>query len=166
MQWPESGTLDPKVYFQIGPQLSHFRRRHTMLEMHERAFLSERAVEFIDSSEKAGEFRISKRAQYVPLEHKIPFLIAKFGQGAQLDKGGHLWQKFQAVKEKRDRITHSRKSSELSVTATDATDALEVVRTIVTIVTCPPKTGPSSVLEFGPKERGVLWVRGYIPLSK
>jgi hypothetical protein len=105
-----------------------------MFSMHERAFLTEHTVEFVDSGAEAGEFRMSKNLQYRPLEHKILFLLAKFGKGAKVDKGRGLWQRFKAVKEKRDQITHPRKSSDVSVTLSDAEDAIEVAKAIVRTV--------------------------------
>jgi hypothetical protein len=104
------------------------------LLIHERAFLAERAIEFVESGRQAGEFRISNRVDYIPLEHKILFLIAKFGRGTRLNKGDRLWQRFQMVKQKRDQITHPRKSDETPVTLEDAADALEVAKAIINTV--------------------------------
>ena len=103
------------------------------LLIHERAFLTERVMEFIESGGRAGEFHISNHVNYIPLDHKILFLIAKFGEGTKLDKGGRLWQRFQAIKKERDQITHPRKSSEVPISLEDAADAIEVAKDIISI---------------------------------
>lgn len=101
------------------------------LLIYERAFLTERMMEFVESGARAGEFQISNRVNYIPLDHKILFLIAKFGQGIKLDRGGHLWQRFQDIKKKRDQITHPRKSSEIPISLDDASDAIKVAKAII-----------------------------------
>ena len=105
-----------------------------MFSLPERALLTEREVEFVSSGSEAGQFRVSDILKYRPLEDKILFLVAKFGTGTKLDKGGHLWQKFEAVREKRNQISHPRKSHDMSLSLTDAEDALEVARAIIKMV--------------------------------
>jgi hypothetical protein len=105
-----------------------------MLSINERAFLTEHSVEFAESGAKAGEFCISNNSKFIPLEHKILFLIAKFGKGTKLDRGGTLWQNFQKVKEKRNQITHPRKTKEISVNLEDADGAIEVVKALIEAV--------------------------------
>jgi hypothetical protein len=105
-----------------------------MFSLPERALLTEQEVEFVNSGSEAGQFRLSGTLKYRPLEDKILFLVAKFGAGTKLDKGGHLWQKFEAVREKRNQISHPRKSHDISLSLTDAEDALEVARAIIKMV--------------------------------
>jgi len=104
------------------------------LSLPERALLTERTLEFADHGEQAGRFVISNRPEYRRLEEKILFLVAKFGTGTPLDKGGPLWQRFEAAKAKRDRITHPRRALERDVTARDARDTLEVAQAVITMV--------------------------------
>ncbi|MBI5082107.1 MAG: hypothetical protein HZB17_12530 [Chloroflexi bacterium] len=102
--------------------------------LHERSLLTEKTVEFIDSGADAGKFRLSNRTEYRKIEDKILFLIAKFGGGSKLDKGGTLWQKFIEIKKKRDQITHPRKANDLALNLQDAEDALGVAKSIIKIV--------------------------------
>ncbi|MFC1962489.1 hypothetical protein ACFLWB_00575 [Chloroflexota bacterium] len=100
----------------------------------EQAFLSEHELEFSDSGDNAGKFFISNRKRYRPLEHKILFLVAKFGKGTKFDKGGVLWQKFESMKDIRDQLTHPRKSDAVDLTLQNAEDALQVSKEIILIV--------------------------------
>ena len=105
-----------------------------MFSLPERALLTERSLELLDHGPQIGHFVISDKPDYIPLEHKIMFLVAKFGTGTKLDKGGYLWQNFEAMKEKRNQITHPRKSSDMSLTLDDAEDALEVAKAVIRMV--------------------------------
>ena len=105
-----------------------------MFSLPERALLTEQKLEFMDSGSEAGQFRVSDTPEYRRLEDKILFLVAKFGMGTKLDKGGHLWQSFEAVREKRNQITHPRKSYDMSLILADAKDALEVAKAIIKMV--------------------------------
>jgi len=102
--------------------------------VHERAFLTERAVEFSTTGDTAGEFCVSNRPDYKRLDDKILFLVAKFGGGTKLDKGGPLWQKFEAVKENRNLLSHPRRRRELDLTFGAARDALEVARAVIDVL--------------------------------
>lgn len=105
-----------------------------MFSLPERALLTERELEFVNSGSEAGQFHVSDTLKYRPLEDKILFLVAKFGTGTKLDKGGHLWQKFEAAKEKRNQISHPRRSHDMSLSLTDAEDAFKVARAIIKMV--------------------------------
>ncbi len=105
-----------------------------MFSLPERALLTEQKLEFMDSGSEAGQFHISDKPEYRRLEDKMLFLVAKFGMGTKLDKGGHLWQSFEAVREKRNQITHPRKSYDMLLTLADAEDALEVAKAIIKTV--------------------------------
>jgi HEPN domain-containing protein len=100
----------------------------------ERALLTERVLEFIDHGKDAGKFIISDRFEYRRLDDKIMFLLAKFSKKSSLDKGGAVWQRFEAVKTKRNQITHPRKSNDVTVTLQDAEDALEVAKEVIALV--------------------------------
>lgn len=105
-----------------------------MFSLPEGALLTEQALEFVTSGAEAGQFVISNRSDYRRLEDKILFLVAKFGAGTKIDKGERLWQRFQAVKDKRDQITHPRKSYHITLSLGDAEDALEVAKTTIRMV--------------------------------
>ncbi len=105
-----------------------------IFSLSERALLTERTVEFVDSGTEAGRFRVSDKTEYRRLEDKTLFLVAKFGTGMKLHKGGQLWQRFQEVKDKRNQITHPRRSQEMALTLADAEDALEVAEAIIKMV--------------------------------
>jgi hypothetical protein len=102
--------------------------------LHEKALLTEKTVEFLDSGHHAGTFRLSKRTQYRRIEDKILFLIAKFGMGTAPDKGGPLWQTFVEFKKKRDQLTHPRKIQDMSLTVADADAALETSKNIIRLL--------------------------------
>lgn len=105
-----------------------------MFSLPERALLTEQALEFVTSGTDAGRFGISDRSEYRRLEDKILFLVAKFGTGTKVNKGEQLWQSFEAVKDKRNQITHPRKSYDITLTLADAEDALEVAKAIIRMV--------------------------------
>lgn len=100
----------------------------------EQAFLAEHELEFVDSGTQAGEFTVSTRRRYRPLDHKILFLVAKFSKGIKLNRGQGLWQKFKIIKRKRDQLTHPRKSEEVTLTLGDAGDAFEVAKAIILMI--------------------------------
>jgi len=102
--------------------------------VHERGFLTERAVEFSTTGDAAGEFCLANRPDYKRLDDKILFLVAKFGGGTKLDKGGPLWQKFEAVKENRNLLSHPRRRQELHLTFGPARDALEVACAVIDVL--------------------------------
>lgn len=77
-----------------------------MFEIHERAFLSEKRLTFIDSGAKIGTFTLLGN-EYRSLEDKIFFLMAKMGtQRATGLKGGTLWARFNDFKNVRDSLVH------------------------------------------------------------
>lgn len=102
--------------------------------VHERGFLVERTVEFSASGETAGEFCLTNRPDYKRLEDKILFLVAKFGGGTKLDKGGPLWQKFQAVKQNRNLLSHPRRGQDLNLSLDAASDALQVAQAVIDVL--------------------------------
>ena len=102
--------------------------------VHERGFLEERAVEFVRSGDKLGQFVVTERPDYRRLDDKIMFLLARFAKGTRLDKGSALWQKFEQAKNRRNSIAHPRKTTTLDVTAADAADAIEVAEEVIQVV--------------------------------
>lgn len=105
-----------------------------MFSLEEGALLTDRIVELATSGAQAGQFVLSKKIEYKPVEDKILFLIARFGKGNKVDKGADPWQSFMKVKEKRNQITHPRKELELSFALSDAEQALEIAKAIIRMV--------------------------------
>lgn len=84
-----------------------------MFELHERAFLLEEKIRFIDRGNKIGQFDLEGK-EFRRLEDKLLFLIAKFGiKKSDNIKGNTLWQKFQKFKEVRDDLVHPRRSKSI-----------------------------------------------------
>jgi len=105
-----------------------------LFTLQERAFLEEKAVEFLLSGQKAGEFQISKRSEFRKIDEKILFLVAKFGKGRRFDKGSTFWQQFENARKKRNFLTHPRKSQEIDLSLKDAKDSIEVAKSIIKMV--------------------------------
>ena len=105
-----------------------------LFTLHERGFLEEHAVQFESSGQNAGYFILTNRREYKRLEDKILFLIAKFSGGSKLDKGAGLWQKFEQAKEIRDKLSHPRKDSTLTLCAGNAKTALDGAKEIIQLV--------------------------------
>jgi len=83
--------------------------------LHERAFLLEQKIKFVDSGDKIGSFRL-EGSDYRRLEDKIFFLISKFGSKEEKNlKGGSLWQKFRELKALRDNILHPRTDKDIDI---------------------------------------------------
>ena len=82
-----------------------------LFALHERAFLLERKIKFVDSGPQTGTFILDGN-EYRRLEEKIFFLISKFGSSdiKGLEKGESLWQQFKLFKETRDNLVHPRRS--------------------------------------------------------
>jgi len=105
-----------------------------LFSLHERAFLEERAVEFVVEGSDLGQFSLSGRRQFHRIDEKIMFLIAKFGKGTTIDKGSAWWQKFEVSKDKRNKIVHPRKDEFVDVALQDAQDALDVACDVIRVI--------------------------------
>lgn len=106
-----------------------------IFELHERGLLLEKQIRFIDKGTKAGTFELIG-TDYKMLEHKMIFLVAKFGQGIQssgLGKGQSLWQSFEKFKEARNSIIHPRSNSE-SMTIEEVEKYVEVAKEIIRVI--------------------------------
>lgn len=83
-----------------------------MFELHERAFLQEKNLRYIDNGKNIGKF-VLKGNNYQALENKIFFLLAKMGShDAYALKGGALWSRFRSFKDVRDGLAHPRRGTE------------------------------------------------------
>lgn len=105
-----------------------------LFSLHERAFLEEKAVEFVVKGPDLGQFSLSGRREFHRVDQKIMFLIAKFGKGTTIDKGSTWWQKFEASKDKRNKIVHPRKDEPVDIAAQDARDALDVACDVIRVI--------------------------------
>lgn len=87
----------------------------SMFQLHERSFLLETRIKFIDRGNDLGCFTLDG-TEYRRLEDKIAFLIAKFGNARQrVRKGDTLWQDFKDFKETRNRLVHPRREKEVTL---------------------------------------------------
>ncbi|MCH7999388.1 MAG: hypothetical protein IIA91_07910 [Chloroflexi bacterium] len=105
-----------------------------LFSFHERAFLEERALEFITEGSELGQFQIANRPEFRRIDEKIMFLITKFGEGTVIDKGSTWWQKFEASKDKRNKIVHPRKDMPVTVLTEDARSAIAVAKEVIGVV--------------------------------
>lgn len=105
-----------------------------MFTIHERGFLEEKIVRFSDKGSKAGTFYLEKKEEYRRLEDKILFLIAKFGKSGTIDRGTHIWQRFEKIKDKRNALSHPKRNREIELNLKDAQEAIQVAKDVITIV--------------------------------
>ncbi len=105
-----------------------------LFELHERAFLLEKRIKFIDSGKKLGSF-VLKGNEYKPLEDKIFFLISKFSSKKEKYlKGKNHWQNFQEFKTLRDKILHPRTDKEIDLDISKAKKHLETSKYIIQLI--------------------------------
>jgi len=90
-----------------------------MFESHERAFLTEKRLTFLDSGDRIGTF-ILQGNEYRSLEDKIFFLMAKMGKRHATGlKGGSLWSRFNEFKLLRDGLVHPKQGRVSDLTPDD-----------------------------------------------
>lgn len=105
-----------------------------MFELHEKAFLSEKRLRFVDSGTNLGKF-VLEGGEYQTLENKIFFLLSKQGtQDTTNLKGGVLWQSFREFKEVRDSIAHPRRETERELTPKNVGDYIETAKELISII--------------------------------
>lgn len=105
-----------------------------MFTIHEKGFLEEKQVRFANKGTKAGAFCIENKEEFRRLEDKILFLIAKFGKGKTINKGTHIWQRFEKIKNKRNTLSHPKKNRDIELILEDAKEAIEVAKSVITLV--------------------------------
>ena len=105
-----------------------------MFTIHERGFLEEKQVRFANKGIRAGTFDLENKEEYRRLEDKILFLIAKFGKSKTIDKGTHIWQRFEKIKDKRNVLSHPKRNREIELTLKDAQQAIEVAKSLIALV--------------------------------
>ena len=117
------------------PCLMILRLVAPQFEFHERAFLQEKRIGFIENGESAGKF-ILEGKQYRKTEHKIMFLVARFGSGiynSDLDQGYSLWQSFLKLKESRDSVVHPR-TVDSDIMASELDVFIETAKQVIAIL--------------------------------
>lgn len=102
-----------------------------LFELHERAFLLEERVSFVDKGDQAGQF-VLKGTEYHRLEDKILFLIARFSTGTDLHiRGGTLWQNLQDFKKTRDSLVHPRRGNEIVLSIEKVRDYIKAAKAVI-----------------------------------
>lgn len=102
--------------------------------LHEKAFLTEKRVKFIDRGDKIGQF-VLEGTEYRRLEDKIFFLIRKFGKpGIRNQKGEILWQNFQDFKNARDTLAHPRRDKEIDLDVAKVRKFIEISKEVIQLV--------------------------------
>ena len=105
----------------------------SLFQLHERAFLLEKEITFIDHGNDFGAFELSKK-QYVRLSDKIFFLIRRFNPDTKSFKGDTLWQSFDELNDVRNKIAHPRKSDYFDVTLDQAKKSVETSKQIIQFI--------------------------------
>jgi len=104
-----------------------------LFSLHERAFLLEKEINFLDSGDSLGTFELTKR-KYIKLADKILFLIKKFNPKIRSFKGNYLWQNFDKLKEIRDKIAHPRKEDVFSIDTDQVKEAIRTSKDIIRFI--------------------------------
>ena len=102
--------------------------------IHEKGFLEEKQVRFEDKGANAGTFCLGNKEEFRRLEDKILFLIVKFGKSKTVDKGTHIWQRFEKMKSKRNALSHPKRNREIVLTLKDAQEAIAIAKDVITLV--------------------------------
>lgn len=105
-----------------------------IFELHERSFLLEKRLKFINEGENIGIFTLEGK-EYRKLEDKIFFLIAKCsGPDLKSVKGKNLWQKFEYFKDVRDSLVHPRRNKEVHVTKEMVEEFIETSKLFIKLI--------------------------------
>lgn len=106
----------------------------SLFELHERAFLLEKRIMFLDSGDSMGTFSL-KGDEYRRLEDKILFLIAKFSTKKELNpKGESLWKNFQDFKVVRDGLLHPKRERQIDLDIKKVETYTATARQIIQLV--------------------------------
>jgi hypothetical protein len=105
-----------------------------MFELHERAFLLERRLRFIESGANIGKFDL-EGSEYQALENKIFFLLSKMGsRSAGTLKGEGIWTRFQSFKDARNNLVHPRKDKEIILEIQNVEEHIETARELIQMI--------------------------------
>jgi hypothetical protein len=98
---------------------------------HEKAFLTEKRLQFQNSGQYAGQFLI-KGDDYKNLSDKILFLMAKHGGTGK--KGTTLWQQYDDLRKLRDSLVHPRKTKHRAITPALARQCVRVSQKVIILI--------------------------------
>lgn len=105
-----------------------------MFQLHERSFLLEERLKFINEGENIGNF-ILEGKEYRKLEDKIFFLIAKCsGPDLKTVKGENMWQKFEKFKDIRDCLVHPRRGKVVNLTKEMVEEFIETSKHVIQLI--------------------------------
>jgi len=105
-----------------------------IFELHEKAFLLEKRLSFVDHGENIGQFEIVGR-EYRKLDNKIFFLLAKCeGQDTKSVKGATLWLDFKDFKDMRDALVHPRRDKDLTITIEKVESFIKTSKSIIQLI--------------------------------
>ena len=105
-----------------------------MFQLHERSFLLEERLKFINEGENIGNFTLEGK-EYRKLEDKIFFLIAKCsGPDLKTVKGENLWQKFENFKDIRDSLVHPRRGKVVNLTKEMVEEFIETSKHVIRLI--------------------------------
>jgi len=104
-----------------------------MFELHERAFLLEKKLKFVNHGDNLGKF-VLDQTEYRRLEDKIFFLISKFSPTKHSFKGDTLWQNFERFRDLRNKIMHPRKQTDLQISVDEAIEHHRTAKNIIKFV--------------------------------
>jgi len=105
-----------------------------IFELHEKAFLLEKQIRFVDSGEHLGEFMLGG-TEYRRLEDKIFFLIAKSNPPNKIHlKSNALWKDFQEFKTDRDTLMHPRHDRSVVLTTEKVRHHIETSKNVIEII--------------------------------
>ena len=103
-------------------------------QFHEKAFLLEQKLKFIDGGENIGHFELVG-SDYRRLEHKIFFLLAKCqGKDRKSVKGKSLWDDFLAFKNIRNNLVHPRKNKDTDITVENVENFMETAKQVISLI--------------------------------
>lgn len=104
-----------------------------LFSLHERAFLLEKEINFIDRGDDLGIFELTK-TRFIKLSDKILFLIRKINPDIKSFKGNILWQNFEKLKELRNKIAHPRKENIISIDLDHVKEAIETSKDTIRFI--------------------------------
>ena len=102
--------------------------------IHERGFLEEKKVKFINKGKDLGTFSLSKENEFHRLEEKILFLIVKLGKTKKVDKGSNVWQMFDKFEGIRNALTHPKRKRQIKLTNKDAEESIDMAKSMISLL--------------------------------
>ena len=106
-----------------------------LLLIHEKAFLQDKKIKFVNSGKKKGKFIIDG-VEYNRIEDKIFLLLEKFGENktTNISKGELLWQEFSSFKAARDGLIHPRQKNQIILSVTKVQSFIDTSKKIINLI--------------------------------